>query len=317
VAVAAAAAAVDEGDSVMNGSSLKLALCLGLAGHAAIADPRTFVSPEEAVTDLVAALAAADREAVLSIFGPENLDVVSTGDAAEDKEIWGDFLEGAEELTRIDMVSPDMATLYVGRDLWPFPAPLVRDGTGWTFDAAAAREEVLMRRIGRHELAAIDLLKRANAVQMTYRRTDHDGDGVMEFAAGILSTPGQRDGLYWPASAGGLSPFDDRIARANLEGFAIDGQDVEPDPWEGYYFKILQEQGPSAPGGAYSYLVNGNMVSGYAVLAVPAIYGDTGIMTFMVGENGIVYEADLGDETLDRALQITSFDPGEGWEVVE
>ncbi len=210
-----------------------------------------------------------------------------------------------------------MATLFVGRDLWPFPAPLVRGEAGWTFDAEAAREEVLMRRIGRHELAVIEVLRRANGIQSIYRRTDHDGDGVMEFAAGILSSPGARDGLYWPASAGGLSPFDDRIARANLGGFAIDGQDVEPDPWEGYYFTILQAQGPAAPGGAYSYLVNGNRVSGYAVLAVPAVYGDTGIMSFMVGENGIIYEADLGEDTLARALEIEVFDPGEDWEPVE
>jgi hypothetical protein len=301
----------------MNRSSLMLAVCLSLAGQAAVAEPKAYASPEQAVADLLAALKLPDRDAVIAIFGPENLDVISTGDAEEDKEIWGDFLEGADELTRIDKVSPDMATLFVGRDLWPFPAPLVRDSAGWTFDAAAAREEVLMRRIGRHELAVIDLLKRANGIQMTYRRTDHDGDGVMEFAAGLLSSPGQRDGLYWPASAGGISPFDDRVARANLEGFAIDGKDVEPDPWEGYYFKILQEQGPAAPGGAYTYLVNGNMVSGYGVLAVPAIYGDTGIMTFMVGENGTIYEADLGDDTLERSLKITAFDPGDGWEAVE
>jgi hypothetical protein len=254
---------------------------------------------------------------VVAIFGEENLDVVSTGDAAEDNEIWSGFLEGAQEFTKVDLVSPDVATLFIGRDLWPFPAPLVRGEGGWTFDAEAAREEVLMRRIGRHELAVIEVLERANGIQSIYRRTDHDGDGVMEFAAGILSSPGARDGLYWPASAGGLSPFDDRIARANLGGFAIDGQDVEPDPWEGYYFTILQEQGPAAPGGAYSYLVNGNMVSGYAVLAVPALYGDTGVMSFMVGENGIVYEADLGEDTLARALEITAFDPAEEWAPVD
>ena len=301
----------------MNGPSLKLALCLAVAGSAAIAEPIAFPSPEDAVADLVAALEAGDRAGVVAIFGEENLDVVSTGDAAEDNEIWSDFLEGAQELTKVDLVSPDMATLFVGRDLWPFPAPLVRGEGGWTFDAEAAREEVLMRRVGRHELAVIEVLKRANGIQSIYRRTDHDGDGVMEFAAGILSGPGARDGLYWPASAGGLSPFDDRIARANLGGFAIDGQDVEPDPWEGYYFTILQEQGPAAPGGAYSYLVNGNMVSGYAVLAVPALYGDTGIMSFMVGENGIVYEADLGEETLARALEIKAFDPAEEWAPVD
>jgi hypothetical protein len=297
--------------------TIHITLILALLGSTALAEPATFPTPDEAVSDLVAALEARDRAAVVAIFGEENLDVVSTGDAAEDSEIWGGFLEGAQELTRIDMVSPDLATLFVGRDLWPFPAPLVRGEAGWTFDAAAAREEVLMRRIGRHELAVIEVLRRANGIQSIYRRTDHDGDGVMEFAAGILSSPGARDGLYWPASAGGLSPFDDRIARANLTGFSIDGQDVEPDPWEGYYFAILQAQGPAAPGGAYSYLVNGNMVAGYAVLAVPAVYGDTGIMTFMVGENGIVYETDLGEETLARALEITAFDPGEGWVPVE
>lgn len=297
----------------MTRQSLKIAVFLALAGSTAMAEPRPFASPEEAVAGLVAALESRDRPAILSIFGEENLDVISTGDAAEDGEIWGDFLEGARELTRIDTASPDMATLFVGRDLWPFPAPLVRGEAGWTFDAEAAREEVLMRRIGRHELAVIDVLKRANGIQSVYRRFDHDGDGVMEFASGILSSPGARDGLYWPASAGGLSPFDDRIARANLGGFAIDGQEVEPDPWEGYYFTILQAQGPAAPGGAYSYLVNGNMVSGYAVLAVPAIYGDTGIMSFMVGENGIVYEADLGEDTLAKALDISVFDPGAPW----
>jgi hypothetical protein len=311
------AAAAEEGDNVMTRPSLSIALSLVVAGSAAVAEPIPFASPEEAVADLVAALEAGDRAGVVAIFGEENLDVVSTGDAVEDQEIWGGFLQGARELTKVDLVSPDMATLFVGRDLWPFPAPLVRSEAGWTFDAEGAREEVLMRRIGRHELAVIEVLKRANGVQSIYRRTDHDGDGVMEFAAGILSSPGARDGLYWPASAGGLSPFDDRIARANLGGFAIDGQDVEPDPWEGYYFTILQAQGPAAPGGAYSYLVNGNMVSGYAVLAVPAIYGDTGIMSFMVGENGIIYEADLGEDTLARALEIEVFDPGEGWEPVE
>jgi hypothetical protein len=301
----------------MTRQTFGIAAVLAVAGSAAMAEPMTFASPEEAVADLVAALEAADGPAVVAIFGDENRDVVSTGDAAEDREIWSGFLEGARDLTRIERDTPDLATLFVGRDLWPFPAPLVRGAAGWTFDAEAAREEVLMRRIGRHELAVIEVLRRANGIQSIYRRTDHDGDGVMEFAAGILSSPGQRDGLYWPASAGGLSPFDDRIARANLGGFSIDGQDVEPDPWEGYYFQILQEQGPSAPGGAYSYLVNGNMVSGYAVLAVPAVYGDTGVMSFMVGENGIVLEADLGEDTLAKALDISAFDPGEAWRPVE
>jgi hypothetical protein len=301
----------------MTRQSLKFAAVLAVAGSMATAEPMTFASPEAAMAELVAALEARDRTTVVGIFGEENLDVVSTGDVGEDQETWSDFLGAAQELTRIDLVSPDMATVFVGRDLWPFPAPLVRGETGWTFDAEAAREEVLMRRIGRHELAVIEVLKRANGIQSIYRRFDHDGDGVMEFAAGILSGPGARDGLYWPASAGGLSPFDDRIARASLTGFSIDGQDVEPDPWEGYYFHILQAQGPTAPGGAFSYMVNGNMIAGYAILAVPAVYGDTGIMSFMVAENGVVLEADLGEETLSKALEMVVFDPGEVWVPVD
>jgi hypothetical protein len=301
----------------MTRQSFKFAAVLAVAGSMATAEPMTFASPEAAMAELVAALEARDRTTVVGIFGEENLDVVSTGDVGEDQETWGDFLGAAQELTRIDLVSPDMATVFVGRDLWPFPAPLVRGETGWTFDAEAAREEVLMRRIGRHELAVIEVLKRANGIQSIYRRFDHDGDGVMEFAAGILSGPGARDGLYWPASAGGLSPFDDRIARASLTGFSIDGQDVEPDPWEGYYFHILQAQGPTAPGGAFSYMVNGNMIAGYAILAVPAVYGDTGIMSFMVAENGVVLEADLGEETLSKALEMVVFDPGEVWVPVD
>jgi hypothetical protein len=297
--------------------TIHITIALALCGSTALAEPRVYPTAEAAVADLVAALEARDRSAVVAIFGDENLDVISTGDEAEDQAIWGAFLDSARDETRVEPDTDDMATLLVGRVLWPFPAPLVRGEAGWSFDAEAAREEVLARRIGRHELAVIEVLKRASGIQSIYRRFDHDGDGVMEFASGILSSPGARDGLYWPASAGGLSPFDDRIARANLGGFAIDGQDVEPEPWEGYYFTILQAQGPAAPGGAYSYLVNGNMVAGYAVLAVPASYRDTGIMSFMVGENGIVYEADLGEETLARALEITAFDPGEGWEPVE
>lgn len=287
-------------------------------GLAAEASPQTYATPEEAVADLIGALQAQDRAAVLSIFGPENEGILSTGNAVEDREIWGQFLSSAKEMTSIDVVTEDRAALVVGTDFWPFPAPLVRTEAGWSFDAEAAREEVTMRRIGRNELEAMDILRRAAEVQAAYRTVDHDGDGVMEFAASILSSPGAKDGLYWPAEDGGaLSPFDDRIARANLTGYAIDGQDEEPDPWEGYYFRILQGQGPAAPGGAYSYMIGGNMVAGYAVVAYPARYGDTGIMSFMVGENGLLLEADLGEQTLETAIGIEVFNPDDTWFPVE
>ena len=293
-------------------------LALMVPAGMASAEPARFGSPEAAVAAVVAALEAGDREAVLEVFGPENEDILSTGDPEEDRELWGGFLRNVQAVSRIELESADRATLYAGREQWPFPAALVRSDGAWSFDAEGAREEVLMRRIGQNELAVIDVMRQAGAVQAAYRRTDHDGDGVMEFAAAILSSPGARDGLFWPEEPGAEpSPFDETIARASFTGYSLDGADQEPEPFEGYYFRILQGQGDAAPGGAYSYMVGGNMVAGHALVAYPASYGDTGIMSFMVGEGGVVYEADLGEETLARALEIEVFDPGEQWFRVE
>lgn len=291
-------------------------LILSVSAGAAWAEPARFETPDAAVSAMVAALEAADRAAVLGIFGPENEDILSTGDPAEDREVWGAFLKGLQTFSRIEVEAADgsIATLFAGREMWPFPVRLVRTEGMWSFDAEGAREEILMRRIGRNELAVIDIMRRAGEIQATYRQTDHDGDGVMEFAASILSSPGNRDGLYWPLEPGAPpSPFDAAIARADPMGFSLDGQDYDPEPFEGYYFRILQGQGPAAPGGAYSYMISGNMVAGHAVIAYPAGYGDTGIMSFMVAENGIVLEADLGEDTRAKALEIGVFDPGQEW----
>lgn len=300
----------------------RVRVCLSLvliasAGPAA-AEPARFETPEAAVSALVAALETGDKAEVLRIFGPENEDVVSTGDAQEDRELWGGFLSDVRAVSRLGVEADGRAVLYAGRDVWPFPAPLVSRDGAWSFDADSAREEVLARRIGRNELAVIGIMRRAGEIQAAYRRTDHDGDGVLEFAASILSSPGARDGLYWPEEPGAApSPFDDTIARASFTGYSLDGEDRDPEPFEGYYFRVLQGQGESAPGGAYSYMVAGNMVAGHALVACPAVYGDTGIMSFMVGEGGVVYEADLGEDTLSRAIEIDLFDPGEEWSPVE
>lgn len=296
------------------GTALVLATSAGLAA----AEPARFDTPEIAVSSLIAALEAQDKSEVLRIFGPENTDIVSTGDEQEDRELWDEFLSDVHAISRIEMETEDRATLYAGRDHWPFPAALVLRAGAWSFDADDARDEVLARRIGRNELAVIDMMRRAGDIQAAYRRTDHDGDGVMEFAASILSSPGARDGLYWPDEAGTEpSPFDDMIARASFTGYSLDGEDRDAEPFEGYYFRILQGQGESAPGGAYDFMVAGNMVAGHALVAYPAVYGDTGIMSFMVGEGGIVYETDLGEETMSRALEIELFDPGSRWSPVE
>lgn len=294
------------------------ALAFVFAAGIAVAEPAQFETPDAAVAAMIAALDARDREAMLQIFGEENEDVVSTGDAEEDQQNWGRFLRDYKSHSQIKLDTEDRATLYAGRDLWAFPAALVRQDGKWSFDAPGAREEVRIRRIGLNELDVIDIMHRVGGIQEEFRRTDHDGDGVKEFAASILSAPGERDGLYWPDEPGTeRSPLSDAVARANDAGYNFDGTDLDPEPYKGYYFRILQAQGPAAPGGSYSYMIGANMVSGHAMIAYPAGYDDTGIMSFMVGEGGVVYQADLGEETISKALAIQSFDPGEGWTPVE
>lgn len=299
-------------------AGLVLALVVGAAASPVLAEPEVFGSPDAAVDALVAALEARDRAALVAVFGPESEDVILTGDDAEDRATWSRFLSSYRALHRIEARDEGGATLEIGRDLWPFPVPLVRGEDGWRFDAEAAREEVLLRRIGGNELDVIELLRAYVGVQEEYRRTDADGDGVADFAAGVLSDPGTRDGLYWPPEEGAPeSPIGDFMARAAAEGYSVDGAEGDPEPYLGYYFQVLRRQGDAAPGGAFDYMVNGHMVAGHAMLAYPAAYGETGIMSFMVGERGLVYEADLGEDTLMVAGAIESFDPGQGWAPVE
>lgn len=297
-------------------ASMLATLALVGATLPAFADPATFDSPEAAGEAVAAALKAKDRDALIAIFGPENQDVILTGDDDADRQTWRQFLRNYTASHRLTRDGDDRATLEIGRDLWPFPAPLVRDGDGRHFDADAAREEVLLRRIGQNELDVIDLMHGYVSAQAAYRAEDPDGDGLPAFAASILSTEGARDGLYWPETPDGPeSPIGDFMARAAAEGFSVDGTDdtEEPEPYLGYYFRVLTRQGPQAPGGAMDYMIGGHMVAGHALLAFPAAYGDTGVMSFLVGERGVVYQADLGEDTLAAATAIESFDPGEGW----
>ena len=297
------------------------AACLAgllMAASPLMAEPMVFDGPEAAVGALVAALEARDRDALIAVFGPENEDVALTGDPDEDRAIWTEFMAEYDILNRMEIVDGDRATLFIGRDLWPFPADIVAVDGGWSFDAAGAREEVRLRRIGLNELDVIDLLHGYVRAQAAYRRSDPDGDGLPSFAAGILSSPGTRDGLYWPPEPGAPeSPVGDFMARAAADGYGFEGVDVEPDPYLGYYYRVLRKQGPSAPGGAVDYVVDGRMLAGHALLAFPADYGGSGIMSFMVGEAGVIYEADLGEDTLSVAGAIDVFDPGEAWSQVE
>ncbi len=300
------------------GTSAAATVALLLAtGVPALAAPQSFATPEAAVDAVIAALDATDKDALIAVFGPESEDVILTGDDAQDRDTWGEFLSNYRKLHRIE-VDGDTATLEIGTDLWPFPAPLVKDAGGWHFDGDAAREEVTLRRIGENELDVIDLLRGYVRAQAAYRAEDPDNDGLRTFASAIISDAGTRDGLYWPDEPGAPeSPIGDFMARAAAGGYNVDGTDVDPEPYLGYYYHILTKQGPHAPGGAMDYMVDGHMVAGHALIAFPSDYGDTGVMSFMVSENGTVYEADLGDDTLTVAAAIDSYDPGDGWSPVE
>ncbi|MEM8662706.1 MAG: DUF2950 domain-containing protein [Pseudomonadota bacterium] len=284
----------------------------------ASAEPAAYDSPEAAVEAVISALNARDRDALLAAFGPEHEDILFSGDQARDRADWTVFLQSYNEMNRI-AVEGDTATLHIGTDQWPAPIPVRQGEDGkWRFDAEAGREEIAVRRIGENELDVMELLRAYVRVQAAYRQIDYDGDGVMEFANSIISDEGERNGLYWPQEPGAPeSPIGAFIAQAAAQGHAIDGEAQDPEPYLGYYFLMLDRQGESAPGGAREYAVNGHMVSGHAMLAFPSAYGDTGIMSFLVGENGIVYEQDFGEETLETAIGIEAYDPGEGWAVVE
>ncbi len=301
----------------IGGAALGLAIAMALP-QAASAAPEEFATPQAAADAVIAALEAKDRDKLLVIFGPDSEDVIFTGEDAKDRENWGEFLrdyKSTHEITTDD--AGTTATLSIGPDLWPFPAPIVKDDAGWHFDADSAREEVLARRVGENELDVIDLLHGYVQAQAKYRAEDPAGDGLHSFADAIISAAGKRDGLYWPSEPNAPeSPIGDFMARAAAAGYDVDGTDQEPEPYLGYYYQVLTKQGPDAPGGAMDYVVNGHMVAGHALIAFPADYGNSGVMTFMVGENDVVYEKDLGEDTLNLAAAIDTFDPGDGWQPV-
>jgi hypothetical protein len=289
-----------------------------LGSSIAFAEPATYPSPDAATEAFVAALAAKDRAALLTVFGPEADDLIGTDDPAADAEARESFLAEYDTFHQIVPAGENRVELQIGRTLWPFPVAMTKSDAGWSFDVAGSREEILARRIGMNELDVIELMERAVEVQAAFRQVDYDGDGVMEFASSILSNPGQRDGLYWPPEEGTPdSPIGAFMAQAAADGVSIDGVDQEPQPYLGYFFRILTRQGEAAPGGAYDYMVGGNMVAGHALLAYPAEPGQSGVMSFMMGESGLIYEANLGEATLDVAGAIDSFNPGEGWTKLE
>lgn len=299
------------------GAALALAMLASVfgagAGDAGAAQ-LTYKTPADAFTALIAAARAEDTKALIAVLGPEGESFVVSDDPVADKQALERFVAAYDASNHIDMKGKDKATLVVGKEEWPFPVPAVKQGKVWHLDAAAGEEEILDRRIGRNELSVMEVCQAYVDAQREYAEKDRNADGYVEYAQKFLSSPGAHDGLYWPTKEGEEeSPLGPLVVEAQAAGYTVGKEHEAPTPYYGYYYRILKGQGPHAKGGAYDYVVNGHMIGGFAMVAFPAQYGVTGIMTFIVNHDGVIYEKDLGPDTETIAEKMKLFDPGSGW----
>jgi len=274
---------------------------------------RTFDSPERAADALVAAAAKYDVNALEQMFGPEFKNVVLSGESAQDRQRAAEFVAKAEEKKQvsIDPKTRTRAFLLVGNDDWPFPIPIVKRGTKWSFDTAAGRQEILYRRIGANELDAIAISRGYVEAQHEYALKPRNGYEVNQYAQRIISTPGTQDGLAWQNADGTWGgPVGEKVAKAIAQGYS------SGEPYHGYFFKVLKGQGPAAPLGQMNFVVNGVMIGGFALAAAPAEYGKTGVKTFIVSNDGVVYEKDLGPTTREQFMKMERFNPDLTWKPV-
>jgi hypothetical protein len=279
----------------------------------AAAAQRHFNSPEEAVKALAAAAKAGDRAGVDAIFGPDVKELLS-GDPKQDTIEFAAFAKSIGQFSRLVRKADDRFVVDIGDQDWPMPVPLVRKDGTWFFDTAAGKDEVISRRVGEDEFTAIGVCRTYLQAQREYASEDRDGSGVFKYAAKIKSAPGAKDGLYWKVSAGEeQSPFGPLVAEARSEGYKSKTAEGAPQPFHGYLFRILTAQGESAPGGAYNYVINGNLIAGFAMVAYPAHWGDSGVMTFIINQWGRVYQCNLGDKSAEIALAMTEFNPDGSW----
>ncbi|MBN1930444.1 MAG: DUF2950 domain-containing protein [Desulfobacterales bacterium] len=275
---------------------------------------KNFCSPEEAVKSLVAAVRANDTKEMLAILGIESKELIFSGDETADRLDREKFLEFYDQMNSLQQDSVVKMVLCIGTDNWPLPIPIVKKDASWIFDIQEGKQEILNRRIGRNELHVINVLNAYVDAQHEYASKDCRGEGLVEFAQRLVSTEGKRDGLYWDAQEGEKeSPLGPLIAQAAKEGYA----DADLSPFHGYYFKILKSQGKHADGGAYDYVVKRKMILGFALVAYPAEYENSGVMTFIVNQKGIIYEKNLGEDTKSKAEAIKIFDPDNTWTKVE
>ncbi len=299
---------------ILRASLLTLAMALTLREAVSQTSQRTFSTPQAAAQALVDAAAQNDTAALLKLLGPAGKDIVQSGDAADDKAARAEFAQRARAKLQVepDHDNPNRAAIVAGDQNWPFPVPLIRKNGQWYFDAASGRVEILARRVGRNELAAIDVCRAYVEAQMEYASQDRDADGNLEYAQRIVSTPGKKDGLYYEGEPENLAPK----SFADAAEVLLQGQGKRPVPYHGYFFHILKSQGPDAQGGTMDYVVKGEMIGGFALVAWPAEYGVSGVKTLIVNHQGIVYEKDLGPQTATVARQLTRFNPDKSWKPV-
>lgn len=285
------------------------------AGDTNTVTGRTFATSEQAVASLSEAARAGDTAALAKIFGPAEFEFENPDKAQATNEIVA-FATAMAETNRLVWQSPTNGVLEVGKDLWPFPVPLVKGAEGWFFDVTSGKEELLNRRIGENELKTLEAVRAYVEAQREYSSVARKGDEVLEYAQRLRSTPGQQDGLYWPLEVEGEeSPLGPLVANAQAEGYELDEHSAKasPEPYYGYYFRILKRQGPHAPVGKYNYVVNGRMIGGFALVAWPARWGQSGVMTFIVNQQGRVYQKNLGPKTSRIASSMKAYDPDPGW----
>jgi hypothetical protein len=276
---------------------------------------KKFTSPDEAVTALVAAVRGDNVRDMILVLGSAGREVVLSGDDVADQKARAAFMVAYDLRHQIARKGDSAAELLIGPNDWPFPIPLVQKGGSWQFDTASGRQEILYRRIGRNELAAIQVCLAYVDAQNEYASMNPLGAKVESYAQRIISSPGKKDGLYWPAAASEpKSPLGVAAALASLQGYRFGG--ANPAPYHGYYYKILTGQGPTAPGGSVNYVVNGSMIGGFALVAYPAEYGNSGVMTFLVNHTGAIFQKDLGAHTAGIASRMTLFAPDHTWKRV-
>ena len=282
------------------------------AGKAAL--QRTFATPDDAAKALVDAVRANDRQAVLDVVGTKARNWLMTANAIADREESRLFVAAYDRKNAVVKRGDDKAMLSVGDESWEFPAPIVRKAGKWSFDADAGREEILNRRVGRNELDTIQTLLAIVDAQREYAVADADGNGLRDYASRFASSLGKKDGLNWETAAGETpSPLGPLVAKAVREGYGDKVKAGQVEPYQGYLYRMITSQGANATGGAFDYMLEGKLFGGFAVLAYPAAYGNTGVKSFIVNHEGVVYEKDLGTATLDQAGKIKHFDPDKSW----